>query len=70
MFIEVNLKGRTCIDVVEKECPPGFGLTSGAKGIGFYYRDSPSFPKDLKREWNYRQEHKEEMTDFGYYKPE
>lgn len=70
MFIEVNLKGRKCIDVVEKECPPGFGLASGAKGTGFYYRDSPSFPKDIKRKWNYCQEHKEDMPYFGYYKPE
>ena len=71
MFIEVNLKGRKCLDdVVEKECPPGFGLASGSKGTGFYYRDSPSFPKDIKRKWNYCQEHKEEMPYFGYYKPE
>ena len=70
MFIEVNLKGRKCIDVVEKECPPGFGLASGSKGRGFYHRDSSCFPKDIKRKWNYCQEHKEEMPYFGYYKPE
>lgn len=70
MFIKVNLKGRKCIDVVEKECPPGFGLASGSKGPGFYHRDSPSFPKDIQRKWNYCQEHKKEMTNFDYYKPE
>ena len=70
MLIEVNIKGRKCIDVVEKECPPGFGLASGSKGRGFYHRDSSCFPKDIKRKWNYCQEHKEDMPYFGYYKPE
>ena len=72
MFIKVNLKGRKCIDVVEKECPAGYGLASGSKGTGFYYRDSPNLPLDLQREWNYRQKHKEKTPNFyfSYYKPE